>query len=151
MFRRLSQFIVAVTFGVLGAAAGRAFVDLRKQQQAGEEPALPTLSLDRINVRPQDVAPGVLAAMRVTSRPWSWLHIPPWLAAFAINFGLVAFARELNSLRSMSMGAIPGMDGGEGDPPWGEEAEDGAPRSPFEGERPGPIEGESDEPQRSSL
>ncbi|MEE8337098.1 MAG: hypothetical protein V3R95_03470 [Dehalococcoidia bacterium] len=143
MFRRLSQFVVAVTFGVLGAAAGRAFVDLRKQQQAGEQPALPALSLDRIKVRPQDVAPGVVAAMRVTSRPWSWLHIPPWLAAFAINFGLVAFARELNSLRGMSMGAIPGMDGGEDDPAWGEDAEDGAPRSPFEDE--------TGEPQRSAL
>ena len=151
MFRRLSQFIVAVTFGVLGAAAGRAFVDLRKQQQAGEESTLPTLSLDRINVRPQDVAPGVVAAMRVTSRPWSWLHIPPWLAAFAINFGLVAFARELHSLRGMGMGAIPGMDGGEGDPPWGEEADDGEPRSPFEGEHPGPVEDEGGEPQRSAL
>ncbi len=134
MLRRLRQLIVAVTFGVLGAAAGRAFADLRRQQQAGEQPTIASLSLDRISVRPQDVAPGIVAAMRVTSRPWSWLHIPPWLAAFAINFGLVAFARELGSLREMSMGAVPGTDGVEDDLPWGAASEEGAPAAPFEGE-----------------
>ncbi len=143
MFRRISQFIVAVTFGVLGAAAGRAFVELRKQQQAGEQLTASSLSLDRITVRPQDVAPGIVAAMRVTSRPWSWLHIPPWLAAFAINFGLVAFARELSSLRGMSMGANPGTEDSESDAPWGEAPQDGPPVSPFEGE--------GGEPQSSAL
>jgi hypothetical protein len=131
MFRRLRQLIVAVLFGVLGAAAGRAFVDLRRQQEAGEQPSVSSLSLDRINVRPQDVVPGIVAAMRVTNRPWSWLHVPPWIAAFAVNFGLVAFARELGSLRSMSMGSIPGMGDAESDPPWDDVPADGAPSSPI--------------------
>lgn len=151
MFRRLSQLIVAVAFGVLGAAAGRAFVDLRKQQAEGEQPTMPSFSLDRINVRPQDVAPGVVAAMRVTSRPWSWLHIPPWLAAFAVNFGLVAFARELGSLRGMSMSAIPGMEGVESDLPWGDGPEEGAEQSPEAGAADAPFDGESDQPQSSAL
>jgi hypothetical protein len=143
MFRRLRQLIVAVLFGVLGAAAGRAFVDLRKQQEAGEQPTVPSMSLDRISVRPQDVVPGIIAAMRVTNRPWSWLHIPPWIAAFAINFGLVAFARELGSLRGMSMGSIPGMGDAESDPPWDDGPADGAPTSP--------VVEEMDEAQGSAL
>ncbi|HJM74665.1 MAG TPA: hypothetical protein QGI71_02205 [Dehalococcoidia bacterium] len=129
MLRRLRQLIVAVLFGVLGAAAGRAFVDLRKQQEAGEQPTAPSMSLDRISVRPQDVVPGIMAAMRVTNRPWSWLHIPPWIAAFVVNFGLVAFARELGSLRGMSMGSIPGMGDAESDPPWDDGPADDAPAS----------------------
>jgi len=128
---------------VLGAAAGRAFVDLRKQQEAGEQPTVPSMSLDRISVRPQDVVPGIIAAMRVTNRPWSWLHIPPWIAAFAINFGLVAFARELGSLRGMSMGSIPGMGDAESDPPWDDGPADGAPTSP--------VVEEMDEAQGSAL
>ena len=143
MFRRLRQLIVAVLFGVLGAAAGRAFVDLRRQQEAGEQPSLSSLSLDRINVRPQDVVPGIVAAMRVTNRPWSWLHIPPWIAAFAVNFGLVAFARELGSLRGMSMGSIPGMGDAESDPPLDDVPADGAPSSP--------VAEEDEEAQGSAL
>ena len=143
MFRRLRQLVIAVIFGVLGAAAGRAFVDLRRQRQSGEPSETPTLSLDRISVRPQDVAPGIVAAMRVTNRPWSWLHIPPWLAAFAINFALVAFARELASMRGMSMGSIPGMGEVEDDAPWDDGPGDDAPTPPFDGS--------ADEPQGSAL
>lgn len=87
-------------FGVLGAAAGHIAADMRKQQAAGEEPS--QINLDSIDLHPRDIVPGIIAAMRVTSAPWSWLHVPPWLAAFAVNFAFVGFAKELRSLKDMS-------------------------------------------------
>ncbi len=102
-------------FGVLGAAAGRIAADVRKQQAAGEEPS--QINLDGIDLHPRDIAPGIFAAMRVTSAPWSWLHVPPWLAAFAVNFAFVGFAKELGSLKDMS--GLPGM----GEPVWENDSE----------------------------
>lgn len=113
MLDRLRQFAIAVIFGVLGAIAGRLAADFRRQQAAGEQPSPP--SLDGINLKPQDVVPGIVAAMRVTNRPWSWLHIPPWFAAFAVNFGVVAFARELRSFESMGRDALGGLTGEAGE------------------------------------
>ena len=109
MMRRLRQFVIAVIFGALGAVAGRLAADFRRQQAAGEPPSPP--NLDGINVKPQDIVPGIVAAMRMTSRPWSWLHIPPWFAAFAVNFGILAFADELQSIRGMGRDALGGAGG----------------------------------------
>lgn len=111
MLRRLRQFVIAVMFGALGAVAGRLAADFRRQQAAGEQPSPP--NMDGINIKPQDIVPGIVAAMRMTSRPWSWLHIPPWFAAFAVNFGIVAFAEELQSIQGMGRDAL-GSAGGFG-------------------------------------
>ncbi len=115
MIRRLRQLLIAVMFGVLGAAAGRVASDMRNQQAAGEEPS--QINLDSIDLHPRDIAPGIFAAMRVTSAPWSWLHVPPWLAAFAVNFVFVGFAKELKSLKDMS--GLPTM----GEPVWQDDPE----------------------------
>lgn len=109
MLAKLRQFVIAVIFGVLGAVVGRLVSDFRRQQAAGEPPSPP--NLDGIDIKPQDVVPGIVAAMRVTSRPWSWFHIPPWLAAFAVNFCVVAFAGELRSIERMGRDALGGMTG----------------------------------------
>ncbi len=109
MLAKLRQFVIAVIFGVLGAVVGRLVSDFRRQQAAGEPPSPP--NLDGIDIKPQDVVPGIVAAMRVTNRPWSWFHIPPWLAAFAVNFSVVAFAGELRSIESMGRDALGGMTG----------------------------------------
>lgn len=92
MLRTLRNAVLAVIFAALGAAAGRIAADLRRQIAAGQEPRI---DLDRIDVRGRDVVPGLVAAMRVRSGPWSYLHVPAWLAAFTVNFVLAAFAGEL--------------------------------------------------------
>ncbi len=92
MFRTIRAIFFAVGFAVLGAAAGRVAADLRRRQEQGEpleitrEAAVP---------RPQEVVPGLIAAFRVRDRPWSYLHIPGWFAAFAVNFAFSAHGREL--------------------------------------------------------
>ena len=46
--------------------------------------------------------------MRVRDRPWSWLHIPSWLAAFAVNFAVAAVGSDLQKLREMAeQGQMP--------------------------------------------
>ena len=115
MFRRLRTLLFALLFAAMGAVAGRVLSDIRRQQAAGEEPRL---NLDGINLRARDVAPGVVAAMRVSSRPWSLLHIPPWMAAFSINFAIAAFARELGPLGRVAQGEF-GEGDGEGEPDLG--------------------------------
>ena len=92
MIRRLRLLLIVVLFGVLGAVAGRVAGELRRQQPSG---GMPQLSLDRLNLKPSDVAPGIVVATRMGSPPWSWLHVPPWLAAFAVNFALGAFSDEI--------------------------------------------------------
>ena len=115
MARRLRTLLFALLFAVLGAVAGRVANDIRRQRAAGEQPRL---DLDGINLRPRDIAPGVVAAMRVSSRPWSLLHIPPWMAAFSVNFAIAAFARELGPLGRMARGEFDGGEGA-GEPDFG--------------------------------
>ncbi|MDA1062470.1 MAG: hypothetical protein O2895_06150 [Chloroflexi bacterium] len=92
MFRKLRIVLIAVGFAVLGAAAGRLAADLRRRREQGEpleitrEAAMP---------RPQEVVPGLVAALRVRDRPWVYLQIPGWFAAFAVNFAFSALGREL--------------------------------------------------------
>jgi hypothetical protein len=54
-----------------------------------------------LRVRPQDVVPGVVAAFRVGDPPWSWFHIPRWLAAFGVNFATAALSGDLGRLREL--------------------------------------------------
>ena len=92
MLRKIRILLIAFGFAVLGAVAGRIAADLRRRHEQGEplevtrEAAIP---------RPQEVVPGLVAALRVSDRPWSVLHIPSWLAAFAVNFAFSALGREL--------------------------------------------------------
>lgn len=86
-------------FALIGAVIGRLTADLRRQTEAGEEPHI---DLDAITLRPRDVVPGLVAAMRVRDRPWSYLHIPSWLAALCVNFGLAALGGDLSELRRMA-------------------------------------------------
>ena len=91
-FRRV---LLAVAFAALGAAAGRFFAESRRRADA-EEPFDPAASAASAAAMPglRDLIPGLVAALRVGDRPWSYLHLPPWLAAFAVNFVVAAFGRD---------------------------------------------------------
>jgi len=101
MFRKLRIVLIAVGFAVLGAAAGRLAADLRRSREQGKpleitrEAAMP---------RPQEVVPGLVAALRVRDRPWVYLQIPGWFAAFAVNFAFSALGRELRPFARASFG-----------------------------------------------
>ena len=83
---------MVMVYAVLGAVAGRVAMDLRQRQMRGEPLEV---KLDASSLRPQEIVPGIIAAMRVRDRPWSYLHIPGWFAAFAVNFAVSALGREL--------------------------------------------------------
>ena len=108
MFRRVRGFIFALAFAVLGAVLGRIVARLRRQAEAGEQLRL---DMAAVTLQPRDLVPGLVAALRVRERPWSFLHVPAWLAAFAINFAFAALARELGPLA----GALGGRDDGRDD------------------------------------
>lgn len=95
--RRIRTLILVIIAAVGGAILGRMAADARRQHEAGEsfQPAAVTL-------KPQDLIPGIVAAMRVRDRPWSWLHIPSWFAAFAVNFAVGAIGSDLQRLREMA-------------------------------------------------
>lgn len=95
MLRRLRNLILVIVFAALGAVAGRVAAEARSRQRAGQEPA--GVDLAAITLRPRDVIPGIAVAMRVGRRPWSFLHIPPWIAAFATNFGVAMYGSEIES------------------------------------------------------
>ena len=113
MFRRIRGFIFAIAFAVLGAVLGRVVARLRRQAQAGEAMRL---DMDAITIRPKDVIPGIIAAMRVRERPWSFLHLPSWLAAFSVNFAFAALAREFGPL-------MDALRGGGDEDEWPREAD----------------------------
>ena len=95
MIRGVRRAILVVVYAVLGAVAGRVAMDLRRRHLQGEPLEV---KLDASTLRPQEIVPGLIAAMRVRDRPWSYLHIPGWFAAFAINFAVSAVGRELQPL-----------------------------------------------------
>ncbi len=101
MVHRLRVLLVALLFAAAGAVAGRLVGEMRRKQAAGLDPRI---DLDDVDLRPRDVVPGLVAALRVTDRPWSFLHIPPWAAAFSVNFAVAAFGRELGPLVRMAVG-----------------------------------------------
>jgi hypothetical protein len=107
MFRRLFAVLFAIAAAILGAVIGRAAADLRRKSEAGE--AL-HVEMDVASLRPRDVMPGLVAALRVHDRPWSYLHVPSWVAAFSVNFAFAALARELGPL----FGALRGDDDTDG-------------------------------------
>lgn len=109
MLRHLRLVILVAIAAVAGAVAGRVAAEARRRREAGEQPA--GLDLSAITVRAQDLIPGLVAAVRVRDRPWSWLHIPSWLAAFGVNFGVAAVGGDLSRLREMAEHAAFGMAG----------------------------------------
>lgn len=99
MLRRLLTIMLALLAALAGAFAGRAVADLRRQSAAGQALAFNTQAAD---LKPRDVIPGIIAALRVRDRPWSYLHIPAWLAAFGVNFAVAALSRELHPFGGMT-------------------------------------------------
>lgn len=92
MIRFLRRSILVIVYAVLGAVAGRVAMDLRRRHAEG---APLEVKLDASSLRPQEIIPGLIAALRVRDRPWSYLHIPGWFAAFTVNFAISALGREL--------------------------------------------------------
>ncbi len=95
MIRGVRRAILVMVYAVLGAVAGRVAMDLRQRHLQGEPLEV---KLNASTLRPQEIVPGLIAAMRVRDRPWSYLHIPGWFAAFAVNFAVSAVGRELQPL-----------------------------------------------------
>ena len=108
MIRSVRRAIMVMVYAVLGAVAGRVAMDLRQRQLRGERLEV---KLDASSLRPQEIVPGIIAAMRVRDRPWSYLHIPGWFAAFAVNFAVSALGREL---RPLPDDATPGFGPADG-------------------------------------
>jgi len=95
MFRRLFAVLFALLAAVGGAILGKIVADARRQ---AERDGVQHLDMDVTALHPRDVMPGLIAALRVRDRPWSFLHIPSWLAAFTVNFAFAALAHDLEPL-----------------------------------------------------
>ena len=105
---RIRFLLFIAVAAIAGAVAGRVAAEVRRQQEAGEPL---NLSLSDVKIRVQDVVPGLVAAARVRDTPWSWLHIPSWLAAFGVNFGVGAVGGDLSRIREMAERAAFGFAG----------------------------------------
>lgn len=114
---RIRFLLFIAVAAIVGAIAGRVAAEVRRQQEAGEPISV---SLDDVKIRVQDVVPGLVAAARVRDTPWSWLHIPSWMAAFGVNFGVGAVGGDLSRIREMAERAAFGFAGielpGDDDP-----------------------------------
>lgn len=108
MMGRIRFLLFIALAAIAGAVAGRVAAQVRRQQEAGEPI---DISLHDVNIRVQDVVPGLVAAVRVRDTPWSWLHIPSWLAAFGVNFGVGAVGGDLSRIREMAERAAFGFAG----------------------------------------
>lgn len=93
--RFIRLVIATLMAAALGAVLGRLAAGLRREAQGGEAMAFETATLAP---SPQELVPGLVAALRATDTPWSALHVPPWLAAFVVNFAMAALGRELGPL-----------------------------------------------------
>jgi hypothetical protein len=109
MFRLLRMIILVAIFAVAGAVLGRVAAEVRRRQEAGEDPA--DIDFRSIRVRPADIVPGLVAAVRVRDRPWSWLHIPSWMAAFGVNLAVAAAGGDFSRFRQMAERAAFSMTG----------------------------------------
>ena len=101
MLRRLRAALLTVLFALLGAAAGRVAAELWRRQQLGEPLEV---EWEHVAPRPQEVVPGLVAALRARDWPWSFLHVPPWLAAFSASFVFAVIGRELQPFGGDRMG-----------------------------------------------
>jgi hypothetical protein len=100
--RFIRTILGAVTAAALGVVLGRLVAGLRREAQGEQAMAFDASTLVP---QPQDVVPGLVAALRVSDAPWSALHVPPWLAAFAVNFALTALGSEIAPwLRTFGIG-----------------------------------------------
>ncbi|MGE3857415.1 MAG: hypothetical protein AB7G21_10720 [Dehalococcoidia bacterium] len=105
---RIRFLLFIALAAVAGAVLGRVAAEVRRQQEAGEPV---DVSLETVKIRVQDVVPGLVAAARVRDTPWSWLHIPSWLAAFGVNLGVGAVGGDLSRIREMAERAAFGFAG----------------------------------------
>lgn len=98
MLRRLRTVLFVIVAAALGAVLGRVALQARHRMDAGEP--LGDIDLSQVQPRLTDVIPGLVAAFRVKDAPWSWFHIPSWLAAFAVNFGVGAAGSDIAALKA---------------------------------------------------
>ena len=108
MMGRIRFLLFIAIAAIVGAVAGRVAAEVRRQQEAGEPI---DISLNDVKVQIQDLVPGLVAAARVRDTPWSWLHIPSWMAAFGVNFGVGAVGGDLSRIREMAERAAFGFAG----------------------------------------
>lgn len=116
MLSRLRTGVLVVVGAALGAVLGRVILEARRRQEAGFDPM--GVDIRRVTLRPQDVVPGIVAALRVKDAPWSWLHIPSPLAAFCVNLGVAAFGGDLSTLREAVQRAATGALGFDPQEMW---------------------------------
>lgn len=95
--RRLRSVLYVLVAAVLGAVIGRLAFQARERIDAGQP--IESVNLAAAQPRVQDVIPGLVAAFRVQDAPWSWFHIPGWLAALAVNAAVGAVGGDFTSLR----------------------------------------------------
>jgi hypothetical protein len=112
--RFVRNVLAALIFAALGVVAGRALERWRRPPTHGLAAPTPIDFAD-LQPRPRDLMPGLIAALRVRDEPWSYLHIPSWLAAFTVNFAVVALSRELGPLLS-ALGLAPSEEELAADP-----------------------------------
>ena len=105
---RIRFLLFIAVAAIAGAVLGRIAAEVRRQEEAGEPF---DISLRTVTIRVQDVVPGLVAAARVRDTPWSWLHIPSWLAAFGVNLGVGAVGGDLSRIREMAERAAFGFAG----------------------------------------
>ena len=129
MLRRLRSIVLVIIAAAVGAALGKIALQARHRMDANEP--LMSVEFRELNLRAQDFIPGLVAAFRVKDAPWSWFHIPGWMAAFAVNFGIGAAGGDITALKArverMAFDAV-GLDArefGMGGDPDGEEYADG--------------------------
>ncbi len=124
MLRWLHTTLWIALAAVVGALLGRLAAELRHRAESGDDlvGALDEISLDPRTLAPRELVPGLVAAVRARDVPWSYLHVPPWLAALSVNCGAAVLARELAQLDEL-MDVRPPQD--RGTPAW----EPGAPAS----------------------
>ena len=84
--RRVRSLLFVLLAAALGAVLGRIALEARQKMDAGEAPT--SVDLRRVTIRVQDEIPGLVAAFRVNDTPWSWFHIPSWLAVDELVHGL---------------------------------------------------------------
>lgn len=116
MLGRLRTAIMVLIAAAAGAVLGRIVLEARRRQESGLDPM--DLDIKQITLRPQDLVPGIVAALRVNDAPWSWLHIPSPLAAFGVNLGVASFGGDLSSLREAVERATTGALGFDEQEMW---------------------------------